>query len=134
MYHCPADKGDPLYYPEIKTPCWNAWGNSYLMQWYMDGFGVEFIGGNMVNGVLYNRPNKGTRVAERPATKLILGDWDWYANRGDNDPRTDWHRQRGKRVFPLLFGDTHTENFTFPPAYEANASGTETPNISGKFW
>ncbi len=132
VYHCPTDKGDP-YWPAVKGNCWDAYGNSYLMQWYTSVYSVEFVGGKQVNGVSHAKPNKGSRVAQRPATKLILGDFNWYSARGVNDPRTAWHRVRGKRVFPLLFGDTHTENFKFPPAYETAASDSP-PDINGKFW
>jgi prepilin-type N-terminal cleavage/methylation domain-containing protein len=133
VYHCPADKGDPFWFPTGKLTCWQGWGNSYLMQWFNSEFEVEFVGGNMVNGVLYNKPNKGARVAQRPATKLIQGDWNWYAARTESSPKTDWHRLKGKRVFPLLFGDGHTENFAFPPSYE-NDNGSGTPNINARFW
>ena len=131
LYHCPADKGDP-YWPAITTTCWQAWGNSYLMQWYRSSYGVEFVGGKLAQGVLYAPSNKGSRVAQRPATKLILGEWNWDSARDVNDRKTVWHRDKGRRIFPLLFGDSHTENFTFPPSYENNTPGP--PDINGKFW
>jgi type II secretory pathway pseudopilin PulG len=132
VYHCPADLGDP-YWPEVKVNCWDGWGNSYLLQWYSDEYRVEFVGGQQVGGVLYNKSNKGSRVGMRPSTKLLMGDWNWYSARNVNDPRTMWHRQAGKRVFPLLFGDNHNENFAFPPSYEADAA-TVPPDMNWKFW
>lgn len=131
--HCPADKGDP-YWPEWPKTCWEGWGNSYLMQWYTDSWAVERVGGKLNNArtaILYPS-NKGSRVAQRPVTKLILGDWNWYNARPDTNPKTIWHSQAGKRVMPLLFGDQHTENWRFPPAYE-NA-GNAAPNINAAFW
>ena len=130
--HCPSDLGDP-YWPEVKVNCWEGWGNSYLLQWYNDEYRVEFVGGQMINGVQYYRPNKGSRVALRPANKLLMGDWNWYSARDIKNPRTAWHHQAGKRVFPLLFGDNHTENFTFPPSYETESASVP-PDMNAKFW
>ena len=45
LYRCPADKGDP-YYPTIKVNCWEAWGNSYLMQWYFSARWSSSSAGN----------------------------------------------------------------------------------------
>jgi prepilin-type N-terminal cleavage/methylation domain-containing protein len=70
---CPADRGDPLF-PPIKS-CWVCYGNSYLMQWSMNEFGVEFVGGAMSGDFqrILERPTKGSRIAVKPVTKLILG-------------------------------------------------------------
>ena len=132
LYHCPSDLGDP-YWPEVKVNCWNGWGNSYLMQWYFNSYRVEFVGGHRAGRVIDSSPTKGSRVALRPTTKLLLGDWNWYSARGLNDPRTVWHRQAGKRIIPLLFADNHNENFTFPPSYES-ASPSTPPDMNWKFW
>jgi hypothetical protein len=104
------------------------------MQWYHDEFGVEHVGGKLARGVMYYNPTKGSRVAQRPATKIILGDWTWFNDRSVMNANTVWHRQAGKRVFPLLFGDSHTENWAFPPSYDASYSYDTQPNINGKFW
>ena len=128
---CPADKGDPLW---SMNSCWDSYGNSYLLQWYYDWFGVEHVGGKRVKGISYANPNKGARVALKPVTKIVLGDWNWYNDRKITDPRTAWHREAGKRVFPLLFGDTHTENWTFPPSYNTSSTYSTPPNINGRFW
>jgi len=130
---CPADKGDPLW-PAWKGTCFQGWGNSYLMQWYYDAFGVERVGGeaNPQMTATASPPNKGTRVAIKSATKIILGDWNWYNQRPLTWPNVIWHNARGKRALPLLFGDNHTENWAFPPDYE-NA-GDSKPDINGRFW
>jgi hypothetical protein len=132
VYHCPADLGDP-YWPQVTVNCWDGWGNSYLMQWYFDNYRVEFVGGHRSAKVIDYPPNKSSRVALRPTTKLLLGDWNWYSARDVNNRRTVWHRQAGKRVIPLLFGDNHTENFAFPPSYESSSPSTR-PDMNWKFW
>jgi prepilin-type N-terminal cleavage/methylation domain-containing protein len=131
--HCPADKGDPMY-PQWTGTCWQGWGNSYLMQWYSDWFGVEHVGGeaNLQMTAATSPPNKGSRVAMKPVTKIILGDWDWYNQRSLSSVQTIWHNANGKRAIPLLFGDNHTENWRFPPAYEQD--GNDAPNINAAFW
>jgi prepilin-type N-terminal cleavage/methylation domain-containing protein len=131
LVRCPADKGDPLW--NIKN-CWEGWGNCYLLQWYIDEFGVEHVGGKMVRGNLQQKANKGSRVALRPATKIILGDWTWFSDRKLAQAQTVWHRQAGKRVFPLLFGDSHTENWAFPPSYDTTYSYSTKPDLNSKFW
>ena len=37
IFHCPADKGDPLN--PVPNSCWEGWGNSYLVPW--GGFGIS---------------------------------------------------------------------------------------------
>lgn len=135
VFRCPADKGDPLpkAWAASPKPCWEGWGNSYLMQYYPDTYGIEHVGGRELNGVATFFPIKTSRVGLRPTTKLIMGDWNWYGSRPINDPRTVWHRVRGKRLFPLLFGDDHVENFAFPPSYESTPIGAAV-NIDGPFW
>jgi prepilin-type N-terminal cleavage/methylation domain-containing protein len=132
LYHCPCDLGDP-YYPEVKVNCWLGWGNSYLMQWYFDCYGVEFVGGQQVGGVINTPSNKGSRVALRPTTKVILGDWNWYSARDEKDPKTCWHSFRGKRAIPMLMGDNHVVNFRYPPSYETD-DPTAKPDINRLYW
>lgn len=132
VFHCPSDRGDSFWFSTVQKDCWDAWGNSYMMQW-KNSYGVERVGGKMLNGVTYWASIKGTRVAARPVTKLILGDWNWHAARPIDDPRTVWHRQSGKRIFPLLFGDGHVQSFRFPPAYESTPANASV-NINAEFW
>ncbi len=122
--HCPADKGDPLY-PAWKGTAYDGWGNSYLMQWYYDLYGVEHVGGMLHSDMskVDVLPNTTTRTAQKPVSKLILGDWNWYAQRSVTDPKTVWHSQSGKRVIPFLFADGHTETWSFPPSVRARRSG-----------
>ena len=132
IYHCPSDLGDP-YWPQVQGTCWDGWGNSYLMQWYADCYRVEFVGGYMDQGVISQNPNKWTRFALRPTNKLLLGDWNWYSARDVNNPKTVWHHEAGKRVFPFLFADNHTEKFLFPPSYETE-SALIPPDINWNYW
>jgi prepilin-type N-terminal cleavage/methylation domain-containing protein len=139
--HCPADIGDPLYSPPngpYKGTCWDGWGNSYLMSWYGSEYGVEFVGGgcNMAGTVMVSgeKPNKRTRVAIRPATKIILGDWNWFGNRLITTAQTSWHAYKRHRVIPFLFGDGHNEVWSYSPADEHVDDVNAAPNINYRYW
>jgi len=139
--HCPADMGDPLYAPPngtYKGTCWDGWGNSYLMSWYSSEFGVEFVGGacDQTGTTIVNNeiPNKRNRIAIRPATKIILGDWNWFGNRLISSPQTSWHAYKGHRVIPFLFGDAHNEVWPYSPADENVDDENAAPNIQNRYW
>jgi prepilin-type N-terminal cleavage/methylation domain-containing protein len=137
--HCPADKGDPLYAPPNDTytgTFWDGWGNSYLMQWYSSEYAVEFVGGacDQTGAVMKANPNKGTRIAMAPSTKIILGDWNWFGNRLVTSPQTSWHAYKGKRVIPFLFGDGHDEVFSYSPADEHADDIDAAPDIQFTYW
>ncbi len=83
------------------------------MQWYYDCYGVERVGGeaNVQMTATISPPNTGARVAVRRASKIILGDWNWYNQRPLNWKNVIWHNaNKSKRALPLRFGDMHTEN------------------------
>jgi prepilin-type N-terminal cleavage/methylation domain-containing protein len=131
VFHCPADKGDAQY-PDVKS-CWNAYGISYFMAFWFDAYGVKHVGG----AAHWSWPQpgnegpiKGTTIARAPATKVILGDFPWYDRtaRSINDPASAWHNDRGKPVFPTLFGDGHVANFLFP------LNPPLTPDPTNAFW
>jgi prepilin-type N-terminal cleavage/methylation domain-containing protein len=115
VFHCPADKGDALY-PAIKEICWDAWGNSYLMAWAVERYKVQHVGGDSkaAAGTTQATPIKSNEVNRKSSYKLILSDWPWFGDRNINDPRSVWHNDKGRPVFPTLFGDGHVENFKFP--------------------
>jgi prepilin-type N-terminal cleavage/methylation domain-containing protein len=117
-YHCPTDQGDPLW--NVTIPCFSAWGNSYLMCWANDQWRVAHVGGDsdVPSYLPQSKSITAARVATRPTTKLILGDWSWFPNRDVSLPASAWHHDRGKPVFPLLFGDNHVEYFLFPSNYK----------------
>ena len=111
VYHCPADKGDSYYASTIGSiTCWDAWGNSYLMIWNGDRNGVAYI---TADGFSL-KPIKGSRIARKPSSKILLGDWVWDPNRPLNDIQTAWHNDRGKPHYPMLYGDGHVQHFKFP--------------------
>lgn len=114
-FRCPADKGDVLN-PTVAT-CWEGWGNSYLIEWTVDLFGVKYITGSGGKYYTVTSPIKYSEIALKPATKIIQGDWPWHANRVTTDPRSEWHNVRGKRSEAMLFGDTHVEFYKFPATY-----------------
>ena len=133
-YHCPADKGDALY-PAARGTCWDEWGNSYLMAWAVERYRVQHIGGDTLGVPGFpdsKNPIKGSRVAVKPTTKIFLSDWPWFGDRDINNPRSVWHNDRGKPVFPTLFGDSHVDNFRFPPNRQA-LDGLA-PDINFTWW
>lgn len=115
LYHCPADKGDSLY-PDVKESCFDAWGNSYLMTWAVERYRVKFCGGDSTLPASnpMSIPIKTTRIAIQPVRKIIMSDWPWFGDRDINNKRSVWHNDRGKAIFPTLFGDSHVENFRWP--------------------
>jgi prepilin-type N-terminal cleavage/methylation domain-containing protein len=133
LYHCPADHGDALY-PSIGESCWDAWGTSYLMSWAVERYRVEHVGGDTLwsPGTYRATPIKGNRVAVKAVTKLISSDWPWFGDRNINDPRSVWHNDRGKPVFPTLIADGHVENFKFPP--DRQAIDGLPPDINFTWW
>ena len=145
IWSCPTDKGD-IFNREAFTgagkkykSCWAAWGNSYLPEWrpsYGDWFfRTEYVTGDTAAPAL--RPgNKETRIALKPAAKIIQGDWPWHANRpvdGDKDHGLSlWHSYRGKRYENMLFGDGHVVNYHFPPQMVNWVS--DKPNLDWQWW
>ncbi len=121
-FHCPSDKGDSLY--NITIPCFNAWGNSYLTPWGIERYRVQHVTGDVLAGSytpMY-APIKQSRITFKPTTKLLIGDWVWFPDRPVNLEQSAWHNDRGKPVFPILFGDAHVENFRFPNGYASWSS------------
>jgi type II secretory pathway pseudopilin PulG len=135
VYQCPADHGDSLLMvnsPPAET-CYTAWGNSYLMAWQVERYGVQHCGGAVVGPAVPSAvPSiKTSRIALKPTTKLILSDWPWFGDREINDPRSVWHNDRGKPVFPTLFGDAHVENFKWPLTPDRSVFVNAPPNPYG---
>ena len=112
IFQCPSDKGDSLN-PGVKN-CWNAWGNSYLVEWCYDDYGVAAVTGSKGKYVAPSLPIKASRVGMRPATKILLGDWPWQANRSTTASVNIWHNFKGQRRENMLFGDGHSEYYKFP--------------------
>jgi prepilin-type N-terminal cleavage/methylation domain-containing protein len=126
IFRCPADKGDADY-PTVKS-CWDAYGISYYMAFWFDdtNVGVRHVGGasNWPWPQTGNMgPIKSSEIAVAPSTKLILGDFPWYA-RNINNAASAWHNDQGRSIFPTLFGDGHVSNFLFPTNHPTIPSPT----------
>lgn len=129
VFHCPGDKGDAW----TGVPnCWDAWGNSYLVQWHIDSFRVQHITGSAGQYYPLNDPIKGSDIARKPATKIIQGDWPRHANRAIVDARSDWHMMGSKRVEVILFGDSHAEFYRLPDDLADHGSDPGDPEYL--FW
>jgi prepilin-type N-terminal cleavage/methylation domain-containing protein len=121
-YDCPGDKGDsgnPSSPPG--QPCFESWGNSYVMPWRGNAFGpapdYPWLGINEIGG--YNFPGqqvpsmKVSGMQAQPVTrKIMLMDWAGSPDR-PLDQVSAWHTDRGKGLFNILFGDIHVEGYLF---------------------
>lgn len=116
VFRCPADKGDLLAEADN---CFEGYGNSYLVQFTHDSFGVKLVAGNelLPPGSSGATPITASAVGRRPATKIIQGDWPWHPNRGVVDPKSVWHNFKSQSRFNMLFGDGHVEFYRFPAAF-----------------
>jgi prepilin-type N-terminal cleavage/methylation domain-containing protein len=134
VFHCPADKGDPINPVSSGGPktCWAGWGNSYLVEWSTDLFRVAKVTGCDGKYFAPSTPIKATLVAQRPSTKIILGDWCWQGNRDPNNQAAVWHNNSGQRNEAVLFGDAHVEFYKFPTDLAANMNTT--PDQNYIFW
>jgi hypothetical protein len=50
-----------------------------------------------------------------------------------NDPRSAWHNDRGRSVFPMLYGDSHVQDFKFPAGYQT-WSMSPAPDPAFEYW
>jgi type II secretory pathway pseudopilin PulG len=114
VFHCPADQGDSFNLPGPPT-CWEAYGNSYLVEWGNDRFGVQKVTGD--NGLQSGTPSDSIRaseIAKKPVSKIIQGDWPWHPNRPVGDKRSAWHNYQGQRRDNMLYGDGHLDYSKLP--------------------
>ncbi len=133
LFHCPADHGDADY-PGVNS-CWDAYGISYYMAFWFEDAGVVHVGGSAnypwpLPGNL--GPIKGATIALASSTKLILGDFPWYARNIQNSASA-WHNDQGRPVFPTLFGDSHVANFLFPDTNTV-AIMKQNPGPANAYW
>jgi type II secretory pathway pseudopilin PulG len=113
VFHCPADKGDPLN-PRAKT-CWDGWGNSYLVEWGGDFNQVKMVTGSLGKYLApASRGIKNAQIGAHPVNKIIQGDWNWQYNRNAATVTADWHNNKGDRKEAMLWGDCHVSFFQFP--------------------
>jgi type II secretory pathway pseudopilin PulG len=130
VFHCPSDKGDVLN--AGVNSCFDAWGNSYLVEWSFDDYRVAAVTGSKGKYIAPTAPIKSTKVNMHSSTKIILGDWPWQANRSTTTQQSIWHNVKGQRSDAMLFGDGHTEFFKFPD--DASLTVNTPPDPNYVFW
>jgi prepilin-type processing-associated H-X9-DG protein len=77
-------------------------------------------------------PIRGSRVALKPATKIIQGDWPWHENRVMTVTKSYWHNNPHDRRMVMLFGDSHVQFFQFHS--DALDDDGAAPNPNYVFW
>ena len=117
IFRCPSDKGDS-YWPNDVNNCYERYGNSYLVEWGIDAFGVQKVTDDGVLGV----PIKDSLIARKPTTKILMGDWIWHPNRPLNLPQSVWHNYKGQRRLNMLYGDGHVALSKLPATMNVNQS------------
>ena len=134
VFHCPADKGDPLNPSSSGGPatCWDGWGNSYLIAWQANDFRVQYVTGSGGRIVAPSPSIKASVVAKKPSNKIIQGDWCWHGNRNTGNQQAIWHNNKNQRNEAVLFGDAHVEFYKFPDDLSANEAVAPDPNYI--FW
>jgi len=130
VFHCPADKGDSLS-PGVHS-CWDAWGNSYLVEWGYDDYRVAAVTGSKGKYIAATNPIKSSRVGIHPVNKILLGDWPWQGNRSTTVAADIWHNNSGQRNEAMLFGDGHSEFYKFPGDLSSNENTAPDPGYL--FW
>jgi prepilin-type N-terminal cleavage/methylation domain len=138
-FKCPSDKGDATL-PTFSS-CWDGWGSSYLVPFQQDYFRVQYVAGNKrtyvpkveaADNVPDNVPIKASEVAKKPVNKLLIGEWNWHANRDVNVAQAIWHNFKGARKEGVLWGDSHVEFYQFPADLSSHANTPPDPNYL--FW
>ena len=143
-FRCPSDKGDSYWPNESKKGCYMAWGNSYLVMWAVDWFGVKHITGNLSGPTTAgdSKPIKTSEIAQSAATKIIQGDWPWMASRDSGDATTAaaaaavrslWHNNKGQRGWNMMYGDGHVALFRFPKDYDPTDVNSKV-NVNAAWW
>ena len=117
LFHCPSDKGDS-YWPNDVNSCYDRYGNSYLVEWGINAFGVQKVTDNGIGGM----PIKDSLIAQKPTTKILMGDWIWHPNRPLNLPQSVWHNYKGQRRLNMLYGEGHVASSKLPNTMDVNQS------------
>jgi len=139
VFHCPGDKGDSFFrsiWPKEIKSTFEAWGNSYLAVWQFETVRVKHVTGNSTapKGTPPARPMKASEIARSPSNKIVQGDFPWYSDRDKKDPWSQWHNYKGQYRFNMLWGDGHTDFFSFPKeAYQWNYGGPA-PDPNFAWW
>lgn len=143
LSECPSDIGDPL---QRIDSAYEAYGNSYLIQWGGPNFGVAAVSGrpgatgrhaalNLDSGVYYDGASN-TQPAGPLAQKLLFSEWNWHANRRADAPNIQWHNPGGStRQMNTQFGDGHAEYYSFSSYYEALSRNVgRSPDMQDNLW
>jgi prepilin-type N-terminal cleavage/methylation domain-containing protein len=131
IFHCPADHGDAFNAVPQAPTCWDAYGNSYLVEWNNDRFAVQKVTAD--NGLVTGNPTEPIRsseIAKKSASKIIQGDWPWHPNRPVGDKRSAWHNYQGQRRDNMLYGDGHIDYSRLPETMDVN----QPVNINFTWW
>jgi prepilin-type N-terminal cleavage/methylation domain-containing protein len=118
IFDCPSDHGDS-YAAHPTSPgatCWSVFGNSYLVEWQVDIFGVKHPFGDINSPAITSagQSMKSGGISIAATTKIIQGDWLWHPNRGNSDDRSVWHNNRGQCYTVMLWGDNHVSPVSIP--------------------
>ncbi len=140
-FRCPSDKGDSYWPEQSKRGCYLAWGNSYLVMWSVDLFGVKHITGNLTGPTAAgdSKPIKSSEIAQRASTKIIQGDWPWMGDRDSGSgttaaaSRSLWHNNKGQRGWNMMYGDGHVALFRFPKDYDATDYSNKA-DVNAAWW
>jgi len=125
IFRCPSDKGDS-YWPNDVNNCYDRYGNSYLVEWGQDAFGVQKV----TDAVVFGVPIKDSLIARKPTTKILMGDWIWHPNRPLNLPQSVWHNYKGQRRLNILYGDSHVAGSRLPATMDVN----QTVDLNFTWW
>ncbi len=108
-FHDPADTGGGAH---SVPSCWESFGNSYQPQVADDMFRVKHVLGELSESEdkYVGKSMHEQEIAKSPANKIIQGDWNWPYDREDA-----WHGHDGNANHIMLYGDSHVEQFIFPP-------------------
>ena len=132
VFRCPNDQGDTEQ-PQLDT-AWEAYGNSYRVQWQEDTWRVKRVTGHIgSNHPYYGASLKTSELAISPHNKIIQGDWHWHGNRDPKADQSVWHNYRGEPIFNMLWGDGHAVFFEFPKEYK-NWGYTPAPDPNFTWW
>ena len=112
VFHCPRDGGDSM--AGTTSPLWEAYGNSYFVQFGMDSYRINHVTG--LGAGPYALPIRAASLT-RTDNKILVGDWPLHANRLLSDKRSWWHNGGVRRSYNIVFADGHAFFFTFPKTY-----------------
>ena len=124
---CPSDLGDSaiLNGTRVKN-CFNSYGNSYLVQFKIKTYGVDFVTSDNINAT------KSQMSIEYPDKKVVMGDWPRGPWRRLEKPQSRWHSEN-KRRYNTLFADGHAKFYNYPLAMESWNIGIQ-PDPSRGFY